>query len=85
MKLLKCSVVLSVAFLIALTSCQQSIDKTDTSKTLQDTIVKHEKRIVLIYRNADTGEILEYTPENLPWQDTVLFPKLVFVESIIKE
>lgn len=35
----------------------------------------------LIYKNKETGEMLEYTSKTLPWQDTVFFKKLVFVEQ----
>ncbi|MEI6766936.1 MAG: BT_3928 family protein [Bacteroidota bacterium] len=37
--------------------------------------------IKLIYKNTETGEMLEYTSKTLPWQDTVFFKKLVFVEQ----
>jgi hypothetical protein len=37
--------------------------------------------IKLIYKNTETGEMLEYTSKTLPWQDSVFFKKLVFVEQ----
>jgi uncharacterized membrane protein YphA (DoxX/SURF4 family) len=35
----------------------------------------------LIYKNKETGQILEYTSKTLPWKDSVFFKKLVFVEQ----
>ncbi len=40
-----------------------------------------ESEIYLIYRNTETGETMEYTAANLPWQDTVLMSKLEFVDQ----
>lgn len=44
--------------------------------------------IKLVYKNTETGEMLEYTSKTLPWQDTVFFKKLEFVDqkkTIIQE
>lgn len=37
--------------------------------------------IKLIYKNKETGEMLEYTSKTLPWQDSVFFRKLEFVDQ----
>lgn len=37
--------------------------------------------ITLIYKNKETGQMLEYTSKTLPWQDTVFFKKLEFVDQ----
>jgi uncharacterized membrane protein YphA (DoxX/SURF4 family) len=37
--------------------------------------------ITLIYKNKETGEMLEYTSKTLPWKDTVFFKKLEFVDQ----
>jgi uncharacterized membrane protein YphA (DoxX/SURF4 family) len=37
--------------------------------------------ITLVYKNKETGEMLEYTSKTLPWQDTVFFKKLEFVDQ----
>jgi hypothetical protein len=37
--------------------------------------------IKLVYKNKETGEVLEYTSKTLPWQDTVFFSKLEFVDQ----
>lgn len=37
--------------------------------------------IKLVYRNKETGEMLEYTAETLPWKDSVFFAKLEFVDQ----
>ena len=44
--------------------------------------------IMLVYKNKETGEKLEYTSKTLPWKDSVFFKKLEFVEqkkAIIQE
>jgi uncharacterized membrane protein YphA (DoxX/SURF4 family) len=40
-----------------------------------------ESIITLVYQNTESGELLEYTSETLPWQDSVLMAKLEFVEQ----
>lgn len=35
----------------------------------------------LIYKNKETGEMLEYTSKTLPWKDTAFFKKLEFVDQ----
>jgi uncharacterized membrane protein YphA (DoxX/SURF4 family) len=37
--------------------------------------------VYLVYKNIQTGEKYEYTAKNLPYQDTVLWKKLEFVEQ----
>ncbi len=37
--------------------------------------------IKLVYRNKETGELLEYTAETLPWKDSAFFSKLEFVDQ----
>jgi uncharacterized membrane protein YphA (DoxX/SURF4 family) len=37
--------------------------------------------ITLLYKNKETGETLEYTSKTLPWQDTVFFKKLEFIDQ----
>jgi uncharacterized membrane protein YphA (DoxX/SURF4 family) len=37
--------------------------------------------INLIYKHADTGEELSYTPKTLPFRDSLLWPKLTFVRQ----
>jgi hypothetical protein len=50
---------------------------------ISDKLVAQEEiaEITLIYKNKETGQLLEYTSKTLPWQDTVLFKKLEFVEQ----
>ncbi len=48
----------------------------------QKLVAQEEKaEITLIYKNKETGEKLEYTSKTLPWQDTVFFKKLEFVDQ----
>ncbi|MFA4851568.1 MAG: BT_3928 family protein [Bacteroidales bacterium] len=47
-----------------------------------------QSEILLVYKNKETCETLEYTSKTLPYQDTVLWPKLQFIEQkkkIIRE
>jgi len=37
--------------------------------------------ITLVYKNKETGEMLEYTSKTLPWQDTAFFKKLEFIDQ----
>ncbi len=37
--------------------------------------------IKLVYKNKETGELLEYTSKTLPWKDSVFFSKLEFVDQ----
>ncbi|HRS54189.1 MAG TPA: DoxX family protein [Bacteroidales bacterium] len=40
-----------------------------------------EAEITLIYKHKKTGELLEYTTKNLPYQDTALWNNIEFVEQ----
>ena len=42
---------------------------------------EEKAEISLIYKNKETGEMLEYTTKTLPWKDTTFFKKLVFVDQ----
>jgi uncharacterized membrane protein YphA (DoxX/SURF4 family) len=52
------------------------------NKISEKLVAQEEKAdITLIYKNKETGEMLEYTSKTLPWQDTVFFKKLEFVDQ----
>jgi uncharacterized membrane protein YphA (DoxX/SURF4 family) len=59
------------------------------NKISEKLVAQEEKAdITLIYKNKETGEMKEYTSKTLPWQDTIFFKKLEFVnqkKKIIQE
>jgi len=50
---------------------------------ISEKVVAQEEKadITLLYKNKETGETLEYTTKTLPWQDTVFFKKLEFIDQ----